>query len=125
MQAGFFYYRGNMPQEPQKPANRDKAGRFIKGTSGNPEGRPRLPAELKEIKEASLQRAVEILHEKIYDEDYLKDLTPSDLIKFIETAFDRFGLPKVTKNEMTGEGGTPLLPPAIIFEASAKKENNA
>lgn len=28
------------------PANRDKAGRFVKGTSGNPNGRPKKPPEL-------------------------------------------------------------------------------
>ena len=29
-----------------KPANRDKAGRFVKGVSGNPTGRPKKPVEL-------------------------------------------------------------------------------
>lgn len=29
-----------------KPANRDKAGRFVKGQSGNPTGRPKKPVEL-------------------------------------------------------------------------------
>lgn len=30
------------------PANRDKQGRFVKGQSGNPNGRPTLPPEIKE-----------------------------------------------------------------------------
>ena len=30
----------------EQPANRDKAGRFTKGQSGNPNGRPKKPPEL-------------------------------------------------------------------------------
>ena len=32
--------------EKQAPGNRDKAGRFVKGQSGNPNGRPKKPPEL-------------------------------------------------------------------------------
>ena len=35
-----------MAKEKQPPANRDKAGRFVKGQSGNPMGRPKKPPEL-------------------------------------------------------------------------------
>lgn len=32
--------------EKKAPANRDKTGRFVKGQSGNPSGRPKKPVEL-------------------------------------------------------------------------------
>ena len=32
--------------EKNLPANRDKSGRFVKGVSGNPNGRPKKPVEL-------------------------------------------------------------------------------
>ena len=35
-----------MAKENETPANRDKAGRFVKGMSGNPNGRPKKPPEL-------------------------------------------------------------------------------
>ena len=39
--------RKKQEQEKVKaPANRDKAGRFVKGMSGNPSGRPKKPPEL-------------------------------------------------------------------------------
>ena len=37
-----------MAEKKSPPANRDKAGRFVKGQSGNPRGRPALPPEMKE-----------------------------------------------------------------------------
>lgn len=35
-----------MATKKEQPANRDKAGRFVKGQSGNPTGRPKKPVEL-------------------------------------------------------------------------------
>lgn len=35
-----------MAKKEEAPANRDKAGRFVKGMSGNPNGRPKKPPEL-------------------------------------------------------------------------------
>lgn len=35
-----------MAKTTETPANRDKAGRFVKGVSGNPSGRPKKPPEL-------------------------------------------------------------------------------
>lgn len=42
-----------MAEEKQKPENRDETGRFVKGQSGNPGGRPKKPPEMeKYAKEA-------------------------------------------------------------------------
>ena len=80
-----------------------------KGVSGNPNGRPKLPEEIRDMQKAALEKAITILHDKINDERYMNKLDPNDLLKFMETTFDRFGLPKVTKNEHSGNDGTPLI----------------
>ena len=38
-----------------EPANRAKTGQFVKGVSGNPNGRPKKPPELREAAEQSLK----------------------------------------------------------------------
>ena len=38
------------------PANRDKQGRFVKGQSGNPKGRPSLAPEIKKYAEQAPDR---------------------------------------------------------------------
>ena len=91
-----------MPMNNYTPGNRDNTGKFKKGSSGNPFGRPKLPSEIKEMKDVSLQKAIQILHDKINDEKYIKALAPNDLLRILEVAFDRFGLPKASKNEIVG-----------------------
>ena len=48
--APFYLVNGGEPMakttEQKQPAIRDKAGRFVKGQSGNPNGRPKKPPEL-------------------------------------------------------------------------------
>ena len=39
--------------ENKTPGNRDKAGRFVKGQSGNPNGRPKKPPELAKYAEGA------------------------------------------------------------------------
>lgn len=46
------------------PANRDKQGRFIKGESGNPKGRPTLPPEIKEYAQQAPGRLRAIADDK-------------------------------------------------------------
>jgi hypothetical protein len=51
------------------PPSRDPLGRFPKGQSGNPQGRPSMPPEVKEALEAGSQRAAQRLVELIEDPD--------------------------------------------------------
>jgi hypothetical protein len=46
--------------ENKEPAKRDNQGRFVKGQSGNPKGRPTLPKELIEYAKEAPERLREI-----------------------------------------------------------------
>lgn len=51
------------------PANRDKLGRFVKGQSGNPSGRPPIPAAQKELLRNLVPEALEIKRMILADAD--------------------------------------------------------
>lgn len=48
--------------------NRDSAGRFIKGASGNPKGRRKMPDEVKEMLKGATANAARLLIETMADE---------------------------------------------------------
>jgi Family of unknown function (DUF5681) len=50
-------------------ANRTDKGQFAKGASGNPGGRPKLPAEVKEMFQAKAPEAFEVLCRHLNSKD--------------------------------------------------------
>lgn len=84
-----------------------------KGQSGNPGGRAKLPSELNIIKNQALQRCVEQLATCVNDPVYMASLSADEVAKFFEIVFDRFGLPKVSKTEMSGPDGKPISHQAV------------
>lgn len=69
---------------------RDKNGRFLKGKSGNPRGRPKTDEEFKEAITKLVPRAIEVLHEILMKED----AADRDKLKAVELIFDRiYGRP--------------------------------
>jgi hypothetical protein len=94
---------------------------FKKGVSGNPSGRRKLPEELKQIRDSTLERAILLLHDKLHDEIWCKKASDRDLLSYMEAAFDRLGLPKQSNVAHSGALDLELMmdaknkshPPAI------------
>lgn len=50
------------------PENRDKTGKFQKGKSGNPGGRPKVPENVKMMLKAATPKAAKLLIDTVTDE---------------------------------------------------------
>lgn len=69
---------------------RDNRGRFVKGISGNPNGRPKSDNDLKEMLLHLVPKSVELLGQMLND----PNVGHRDKIKIIEMVFDRvYGKP--------------------------------
>jgi hypothetical protein len=97
------------------PANRTPEGKFPKGISGNPSGRPKLIQEFhKALTEQHYPRALAALLECLNDED------GRVRVAAVREVFDRlFGKPKQT---ITGEDGQPV---AVAVDMAAMLERLA
>ena len=64
---------------------RDSSGRFVKGVTGNPGGRPVTPEDVKEMLKSATVPAVQILVETMNDENAKPELR----VRCAETLLDR------------------------------------
>lgn len=96
---------GNQPVN--RTANgyqRDEKGRFVKGTSGNPTGRPAVPVKAKEMLISMLPKALNVLQE-IIDDPKAKQETK---IRAAELVIDR----------NLGKAVTPVLAETVGKDSS-------
>lgn len=69
----------------KKPAYKDETGKFVKGVSGNPSGRPKTDPEIRDMLKASCPQAVKLLVDTLNNND--ADMTLR--IKIAESITDR------------------------------------
>ena len=82
--------------------NRTDNGRFAPGASGNPGGRPKLPAEMKEMFQAKAPEAFEVLCKHLHANDAKVSVTAAKEI--LDRAYGR-PLQSIDAN-VTEDGGS-------------------
>lgn len=92
----------DQPTEKSEEKAKVRGRPFKKGICNNPGGRPKLDPELKKLKSESLAKIIELFHARIHDDAYMKKLDPMAFLKFVEVAGDRFGMPRMISNEISG-----------------------
>lgn len=91
-----------MADQPANSRVTKRRGSWKPGQSGNPNGRPKLPPEIREIAKAGSVKAISRAVELIDHED------PNVALKAINTVLDRgYGKP-AQSHELTGPGGGPI-----------------
>ena len=93
--------------EEKNPVQRDEKGRFVKGVSGNPGGRPQLPPDFRRFGREAPARLRAIAD----DPD-----TPVKLKAEIEWFFIEGVYGKATAADKEGKGGAPSAAQTIKFE---------
>lgn len=84
------------------PVNRDKQGRFVKGSSGNPKGRPALPPEIKKYAKEAPDRL-----RAIADDDATPVRLKAEIEKwFAEMYYGKSAQQVTVDGEMTTAGKT-------------------
>ena len=67
------------------PSNRDENGKFVKGHTGNPTGRKKVPEDVRKMLSSSAPDAVKLLVDTVNNENARLDLR----IKCAETVLER------------------------------------
>lgn len=86
------------------PANRDKQGRFVKGQSGNPKGRPSLHPDIKKYAEDSPKRLREIA-----DDDSTPVRLKAEIEKWFAEMYYGKSAQQVTLDGEVGTTGTTVV----------------
>jgi hypothetical protein len=89
-------------EEPKPPENRDPAGRFVTGASGNPGGRPAIA---REIREAAQGRSMDAFRKV---EKWMDDASPKISLAAALAILKIAGVP-MTPDEEAG-GTSPQMP---------------
>lgn len=74
------------------PQNRDKSGRFVKGQSGNPGGRPAIPETQKKALQELTLDAIKIKRRILQDEDVSLELRNKVADSVLDRVYGRPGI---------------------------------
>lgn len=87
------------------PANRTSTGKFVAGVSGNPSGRPKIPADVREAIRAACPEAVRVLI------DLLHSKKEAYRLEAAKTLLDRgYGKPEsMSKIELSGSNDSSIV----------------
>lgn len=99
---------GKTPDNRQETVQqRDKNGRFVKGVSGNPSGRPSMPTDVKQRLISLLPKAIDTIQSMIEDERVKPEVRIKAAEMIVERNLGKAVTPVLT--ETVGEGSTLTL----------------
>lgn len=99
---------GKTPDNRRKTVQqRDKNGRFVKGVSGNPSGRPSMPTDVKQRLISLLPKAIDTIQSMIEDEHCKPEVRIKAAEMIVERNLGKAVTPVLT--ETVGEGSTLTL----------------
>lgn len=113
-----------MSQAENDTLGRDSDGKFAKGQSGNPSGRAKMPAEIRDILSSNSEKAVKAIVKFMDDDD------PRVALRAAEALLDRtYGKPQLMAETISfsvpddcNDAGALLALHASLLRATAKGE---